>query len=148
MLRRVMLVPFGLVLGVLLSGCGGGDGVEAAPHAADPGCTALMARLPATVLGRTRRSLDVKGVAEWGDPAIVLRCGVTVPGPTTDPGSAVDDVCWVQTQSKKYYEFTSFGHTPATQVLLPVSLASTGESALVDLNEAVAGTPKNTLECR
>jgi hypothetical protein len=147
--RRTVLTLTGLTLGgVLLSGCGGGSTVKAAPDAADPGCAALVARLPSTVLGRTRRTLDVKGAAQWGDPAIVLRCGVAVPGPTTDPCSTVDDVDWVQTQSKKYYEFTSFGRSPATEVLLPVALAASGESALVDLNDAVGSTRKTTLKCQ
>ena len=34
--------------------------------------------------------------AAWGDPSqVILRCGVNVPGPTTDRCVSVNDVDWV-----------------------------------------------------
>jgi hypothetical protein len=146
--RRAVLTLAALAaVSVLLSGCGG-DQVAAAPHAADPACGALLTRLPEAVLGRGKRSLDVAGAAQWGDPAIVLRCGVPVPGPSDDRCTAVDDVDWIFSQSKKDYEFVSYGRTPAVEVDVPVAVDRTSApSALVDLNDAVRAMPKNTQHC-
>ncbi|MEU1456138.1 DUF3515 domain-containing protein [Streptomyces avermitilis] len=63
----------------------GGDGVEAAVPAVDAKtgriCRALAHDLPDTVAGLKRRATDPSSplTAAWGDPAVVLRCGVPRP---------------------------------------------------------------------
>jgi Protein of unknown function (DUF3515) len=64
--------------------CGGGA-VEVRTPALSPDvegtCANLVAALPATVDSASRRDVEPAGApaAAWGDPAIVLRCGVAMP---------------------------------------------------------------------
>src|SRR4051794_14425685 len=90
------LVVTGLVVAVL-AGCGGsGPPIPAAaPQATSAGCRQALAVLPATVLGRARTPLDVAGAASWGEPGIVLRCGLAQQPPTGKPCLTVDGVDWV-----------------------------------------------------
>jgi hypothetical protein len=142
---------------VVLAGCGSdGDGsgggtggeVKAAPHAEDPACTALSGRLPAKVLDRPRGALEVAGAADWGDPAIVLRCGVPAPAPTTDPCLDVDGVAWVFTETKAVFRFVSFGRDPAVEVTVPTSIdRTTAPGALTDLAATVSPVPTTSSKC-
>lgn len=65
------------------------------------------------------------GVAAWGDPPIVARCGKQPPGPTTDPCIDINGVDWVATQlDDGGTMFTTFGRFPAIEVLVPESYDS------------------------
>jgi hypothetical protein len=70
---------------------------EPAPLADDPACAAVAARWPDQVAGRPRVTVagDPRGVAAWGDPVIVARCGVVPPPPSTNDCVAADGVDWV-----------------------------------------------------
>jgi hypothetical protein len=62
-------------------------------------CSALHARLPKTVDGMSGHALKPASelTAGWGDPTIVLRCGVPRPAADDDvntPGAEVDGVSW------------------------------------------------------
>jgi len=131
----------GLVLG--LTGCGSDGAPKPGPDAGTAACTALLQRLPDRVLDRPRTDLAVAGAAAWGDPAIVLRCGVPPTGPTTDPCSEVNGVDWTFSETKKVFRFVSFGRTPAVELTLPTSIdRTTAPGALVDLADAVKPLPK------
>ena len=72
------------LLGVLAAGCGGGSvrvGTPELTGAAARTCGDLVEGLPATVDSGQRREVEPPGApaAAWGDPAIVLRCGVAMP---------------------------------------------------------------------
>jgi hypothetical protein len=77
-------VACGAALVGLLAACGGGavevQVLELSPEAAST-CADLVAALPATVDSAGRRDVEPAGApaAAWGDPAIVLRCGVAMP---------------------------------------------------------------------
>jgi hypothetical protein len=87
--QRPVLVNAGAVacLGVLaagLAGCGAGKVAVDSPalHGADAAaCRALVHALPGSVSDQRRRPVDPPDAyaAAWGDPAIVLRCGVPKP---------------------------------------------------------------------
>ena len=95
-----------------------------APGASTPACAALMSALPATVGGLHRRQLagpvdgtvgasaaagspvtsdtrvadtEVGAVAAWGEPAVILRCGVPTPHELTCSAAVqvVDGVTWL-----------------------------------------------------
>jgi hypothetical protein len=73
----------GAVACVLLAGCGGNQvripSYDVAP-AVRTACKALLDALPAEVAGLKRRTTEGSDLGTaWGDPAIVLRCGVGVP---------------------------------------------------------------------
>jgi len=86
---------------VLLAGCGGGpvDVAGPAPSAADAeACAPFLDALPDEVAGEERREVDPgdRSFAAWGDPAIVLACGVPMPS-GYQPGATcmrADDVDW------------------------------------------------------
>jgi hypothetical protein len=63
------------------------------------GCTALDAALPDALDNRPRRTLVVPeaGVAAWGDPPSVLRCGITDPGELTCSAqlTVLNGVAWL-----------------------------------------------------
>lgn len=110
-------------------------------------CEAVMAALPAAVEGEEAR--DVAGPARfsaaWGDPAIVLRCGVARPAvltagsdtyrPTAD-AVMVDDVSWLLEQREGGYRFTTTERTLFVEVDVPDSYAPE-VNVLVDVAEAL-----------
>jgi len=58
-------------------------------------------------------------VRAWGDPAIIARCGLAPIGPTTDPCLDVSGVDWVAHRLTNGVRFTTYGRTPAIEVLVP-----------------------------
>lgn len=138
-----MLIPV-LVLG--LTGCGS-NAPQPGPDAGTAACTALIERLPERVLDRPRTDLDVTGAAAWGDPAIVLRCGVPPTGPTSNPCLEAGGLDWTFTETKDDFRFVTYGRNPAVEVTLPTSInRTTASGALIDLAKAVEPIPK-TANC-
>jgi len=83
-----------LAVGVpLLAGCASTVGVAAAPDAANPDCARVVLALPES-LGDGLDELRTTSQATWawGDPSdpVTLRCGVAVPGPTTEQCVTMD----------------------------------------------------------
>lgn len=58
-------------------------------------------------------------VHAWGDPAIIARCGLTSPGPTTEHCVSVDGVDWVGSKLSNGVQYVTFGRSPAIEVLVP-----------------------------
>lgn len=85
-------------------------------------------RLPAAVDGQERRWTDAQATGAWGDPtAVILSCGVDVPGPTTLPCETFDGVDWIiEDEGDARYRLTTFGRTPAVQVYLDNGLVASG----------------------
>lgn len=105
-----------------LTACGD-DTVKASPadRASDPLCAKASHRWPKTVSGQKSRqvSTDSDTVRAWGDPAIIARCGVTSPGPTTNHCVAVDDIDWVGAKLSDGTRYITYGRSPAIEVLVP-----------------------------
>jgi hypothetical protein len=70
-------------------------------------------------LERTRTTSESPSVAAWGDPAVIARCGVRSPGPTTDTCISASGVDWVAHRLSDGYRFITFGRSPAIEVLVP-----------------------------
>lgn len=122
--------------------------MTAAPHASEGACATAVGKLPATVLGKARGSSSATGTAVYGDPAIVVRCGVDPLGPTQLPCLTVNEVDWVIDDRSDPLVFTTFGRSPALQVRIPASYPKTGDSAaMVDLQAAAESLAKNSLHC-
>jgi hypothetical protein len=133
----------------VLSACS--SGVEVAvPSAADqPACTSAALLFPATVSGMKRVDTDPgsPGVAAWGDPAVIARCGVAAVAPTTTECLEVDGVGWIPATLSDGTKFTSFGTDPAVEVLVPKTYAP--EPLLLPVFAPVAkALPTNGLQCR
>ncbi len=133
-------VASGVAVGLLLclAGCGSGDGaVEvAAPSptgAATDQCAALIDDLPPTVLDEKSRAVAPADAlaAAWGDPAIVLRCGVSRPTAlvVTSACFEVSGVGWLATQDGREVSgdepvngtmtFTTIGRSAYVEVSVP-----------------------------
>jgi hypothetical protein len=124
------------VLAALLVGCGGGEDGDGAVEvdapsaegAARQACEELITRLPYELAGHRARQTDPDDAlaAAWGDPAIVLRCGVGMPE-EFDRFSAcneIDGVGWFATDDEledadEELTVTTIGWEPAVQVEVP-----------------------------
>jgi hypothetical protein len=155
-----------LLLALLLSGCSGGGSDEPPAPAPDtdlgsPGlsgteqqaCDALLASLPATLAGKERRTDVGSGPgAIWGDPPLVLRCGVgspdgfdpaEVPDPKNPPPcTVVNGVGWFVPVSAARGGvtaiFTAVGYRPRVSLtVLPADQPEGGAAALAALATSV-----------
>ncbi len=125
-----------------LTGCSGTVSMTAAPDANNPECAVVTVRLPDKVADKPKRETDAQATGAWGDPsAVLLTCGFPKPGPTTMPCVTINDVDWIEDDSRKpLYTYTTFGREPAVQVAID-SDAVSGSTALVDLSAAVSVLP-------
>lgn len=142
---------------VMLIGACGPSTVQAdpAPTASDPLCAQVLQALPDELAGQRQRSTNSQASRAWGDPAILLRCGVQPLGPTTDRCIGVVDasgveVDWVvdelgaEDQGRGTWTFTTYGRTPAIEVTVPVEYAADGPDALLmSLSDAVELLPQD-----
>ena len=116
----------GLVLGAaVLAGCGSSVEVTPPARADSPACERVAKRWPAQVSHQesVSTSSDSPAVHAWGDPAVIARCGVTSPGPTTEQCLDVSGVDWVAIPLSDGYKFVTFGRAPAIEVLVPSDYA-------------------------
>ena len=129
-------------LGLIVSGCSAPVAdVEAAPEATDPVCAEAMVSLPDAVAGFDRRETDSQATAAWGEPsAVILRCGVPVPGPTTEHCVTANGIDWVTRDDGEFWTLTTYGRSPAIEVLFDDTRAASS-SVMVDLSSAVGRIP-------
>lgn len=130
----------------LLTACTPVIPLDAAPDAANPDCAEIIVRLPEAIDDQPKRETNAQATGAWGSPAaILLRCGVEVPGPSALPCFTVKGVDWLRDSSEApNYIFTTFGRDPAVEVIIDSELASS--SALTALGNAV-GTLVAQREC-
>ncbi len=114
----------GTVLGALVvaaaAGCSSAVPVDPATYATDPSCAALILATPDSLgTGLGRRLTTAQATTAWGDPAIVLRCGVAPPGPTTEHCETVSSangpsIDWLVVQDDPGATSAPSGATSAT----------------------------------
>ncbi len=105
-------------------------------------CAALVAALPDVVADAVRREVQPESaaVAAWGQPPVILRCGVEPPA--ADPGTAVlevDGVGWVAVAGDGGTFFTTVDRDARVEVAVPDDYAPEAE-VLADLAPAVRAT--------
>ena len=140
--RSTLATVFAITAGAVLAGCTQTVALEPADNAIDVGCAEIIVRLPDTVSELEIRETNAQGTAAWGTPtAVILRCGVAEPAPTsTLPCVLVDDVYWLRDDTNApSYVFTTYGRSPATEVIVNRDAVSPGV-ALYDLVGAVSFT--------
>ena len=102
-------------------------------------CSALAEEAPASVADAERRAVDTTGTAlAWGDPPIVLTCGVPVP-PELKPGArcdTIDKVDWFTRDGADGLVFATIGRATTVEVRVPDDYEPAGD-ALIDLGGAV-----------
>ncbi|WP_274562966.1 DUF3515 domain-containing protein [Streptomyces spiramyceticus] len=101
-----------------------------APSVEEAGmCRALHRELPESVAGHERRTAEPESdlTAVWGDPAIVLRCGVPRPEKMSDPRAKAveaDGVNWMlEPQGDARQRFTTTYRDAYVEVTLPAKYA-------------------------
>lgn len=131
-------------LATVLTGCTPAVTVEPAENAADPGCAPAMVAMPETIGEHEQRETTSQGTTAYGEPtAAVVRCGVTPPGPTTDPCSSVNGVDWLLRQDPEEedtWTATTYGRDPAVEVVFD-STAIASSTLLVELGSPVEQIP-------
>jgi len=146
----------------LLAGCAGGGSVAVeapAPSARDRvACERILAALPDTLAGEERRSVtpaDAPGTA-WGDPPIVLTCGVEMPAEFDEFATCVEanGVDWfvpaeqVEDDSRDV-TFSTAGYRPIVELSVPAEYRPEGgAAALAELAEPVGKRLETVQPCR
>lgn len=127
------------VAAVTLSACAPTVRLQPAPEANAVECANMTVRLPDTVGALERRSVDAQSTAAYGDPtAVIVRCGMPRPGPSTLPCVTVDGVDWlIDDRDRPRFVFISYGLDPATEVIVDSDRVS-GTQALQALSGAVS----------
>jgi len=122
-----------------LSGCAQNLSIEPGTAGNSSFCTELMSRIPVELADQLIRSTKPSdaGVAAWGDPAIVMRCGVSEPTAITPTSQliAINGVDWFPEPLSNGTRFTSVN----TSEFIEVNIPNTYEPAsnmLVDLARA------------
>ena len=131
----------------LLSGCsnGGTVAVEPAENASDPACASVVLNLPDSIneggLPLDKRTTSSQATGAWGSPtAVVMRCGVPEPAPSTDACTTISDVDWVNVSAEdSTYVWVTYGRSPAVEVTLDNTKAS-AMSALSAISPALGRT--------
>ena len=92
-----------------------------------------MAALPEKIDGEVDSGRS-EYAAAWGDPRIVLRCGVATPAAyeKTSELIAINGVSWLPEEQDRGYLFTAVGRTPQVEVYVP-DIHTPEVNPLVDL---------------
>ncbi|PZE80418.1 DUF3515 family protein [Curtobacterium sp. MCBD17_032] len=130
-----------------LSGCTNAVRMEAAPSANAAACASAQVRLPAVVNDTLAlRDTSAQATAAWGSPSAVLyHCGVAVPTVSDLPCFSQGSVDWIRDDHGKEVVYTTFGRSPAVQVVIDTSRATS--DALQDLGDAVSRLPEDGHRC-
>lgn len=124
---------------------------EAAPT--DPRCAEIIVSLPTTLLGLSRTETTAQSTAAWGsgETAVVFRCGVTPPPPTTDlcttiearNGTQIDWIVHEDTEAGMVL-MTTYGREPAVDISVPRAVAPDQPSAAaIELSGLIAPIPQD-----
>jgi len=131
---------------IVVTGCGFGA-VDVEPFETEPGtepaCAALLDALPDVVSDAVRRDVAPASgrAAAWGDPPVVLRCGVPLPGEYRPESQLldVDGVGWFPVDGDGGTFFTVADREPHIEVAVPDEYAPEAD-VLADLAAAIIST--------
>ena len=152
-----MLVAGVVALLALCAACGGSDvdiDGTGATGAARTACKSLVEALPSRVADQVQRRTTGSPLgAAWGDPPIVLRCGVGRPhdyDPATGCQTANGLDWYVPAKGMNDQSvdvvMTTIGRDPSVEVTLPAEYRPPA-TAMVDLAPAIKAHTKQTTPC-
>ncbi len=117
--RRLAAVAGAIALAAGLSGCSTTVHLEPAEDANDPACANVSVLLPDSVGGYERVWTDAQATGAWGDPTVVLRCGVEPPAPSDLVCTTLGGVDWlVLEQEEERQRLVTYGRKPAIEVII------------------------------
>jgi uncharacterized protein DUF3515 len=143
------------LLALLLSGCGGGIDLDdpKVSEAERTACTALVDALPHHVADQPMRETDSTLGAAWGDPAIVVRCGVGKPAgydrfAGCQTANGVDWFVPEKTVADQGADvvLTTIGRTPRVELFVPAERRPPA-AAMVDVAKAVKAHTRVVKRC-
>ncbi|MET4703847.1 DUF3515 family protein [Frigoribacterium sp. UYMn621] len=140
-----LLAP--LLLG-LVTACAPTVPLTPAADATNPKCAEIIVRLPQSVVGQPIRETNAQATSAWGNPtSVLLRCGVAQPAPSASC-STVNGVDWVvDVSGSPRYVYTTWGRSPATQVVVDTKLTQGQEAIILDALANAVGTIPQTKQC-
>jgi Protein of unknown function (DUF3515) len=147
--RRALALPAAAAC-LVLAGCSPIVSITPAPQATAVACAGVIVRLPDQLGTAKKRETDAQATAAWGEPVTVsLRCGVTGVPPSSQC-TTFEHVDWkvrgVQRGRPKQYVLTTYGRTPAVQVVLDPS--ANAQVVMPAISDAVAAAiPHATAHC-
>ncbi|MFY9714206.1 MAG: DUF3515 family protein [Microbacterium sp.] len=117
--RRLAVAAGALIVASVLAGCSTTVHVQPADAANDPACADVSVLLPETVAGLDRVWTDAQATGAWGDPSILLRCGVAPPAPSALDCATIGGVDWlVLDQEDERQRLVTYGRDPAIEVTI------------------------------
>ncbi len=143
MIASAFALPVTVVLAFVLTAGHGSNGTKPTPTASGPlpavtiaapptpsaatsaACVKVFAKLPVQLGNLDPRKTDTNSsfVAAWGNPAIVLRCGVAKPAGLNDPNAPqlqdVNGVIWAPDLQKNQAVFTTVDRAAYIEVTVP-----------------------------
>ncbi len=140
-----------LLAGLLLAGCQGSSlHVDTYPTTKDStlDCAALLGDLPPRVADQPRRLVIDSLAGAWGDPPIILRCGVEKPS-TLEPDSQcheVNGVGWLAEKQPDGWLFTTIGRKYYLSLEVPSDYDPAAD-ALADVADLVRRHLPNVKPC-
>lgn len=120
------------VVVAMTAGCARPVAVDAPPRSDE--CAETLASTPIRILGELQRETspaDVSAVV-WGDPPIVLVCGIDSSIPADAQVINVNGIDWVAQTSTEGTVFTTFDRSPTLQMRVPSAYRPEAE-ALTEL---------------
>ncbi|MFD4989555.1 DUF3515 domain-containing protein [Streptomyces sp. NPDC058374] len=146
--RRSLRSAAAALLLAAAAGCSSADGRQTAAVPEPDGAAAALCqdlddRLPQRVAGLERDDPRPESAltAGWGNPAIILRCGVPRPGAMNDPdadGVEADGVGWLmEERDDGSFRFTTTLRRAYVEVALPSQHVPEGLAPLSDLAPAI-----------
>ena len=111
-------------------------------------CAQVLSELPVQLSGANPRIVHQQQAVAWGDPAVVLRCGVARPALLV-PGSsaevpAIDGLAWLIEDGKKAIVYTLVDRSVYVEVTLP---AGTDPSSIMPVLSDAIGKALPTPVC-
>lgn len=115
------------------------------PAADSAACRTVMPALPQQLAGENRRTLEgaTDGIAAWGDPAVILRCGLETPQELTCSSAlvVVNGVSWLQLPDSGLGETTYIAADRSVRIAVTIpdgSPAGSGPGAIQQISTVVA----------
>ena len=140
-----------VLIGLLLAACQGSTvSVDAYPttkgSAVD--CKGLLSDLPPSVAHQPRRTVEDRLAGAWGDPPIVLRCGVEKPASLkpTSQCHEVNGVGWLAERESDGWLFTTIGRKLYVSLEVPSDYEPAAD-ALADVADLVGRHVPVTRAC-
>ncbi|MGH3691093.1 MAG: DUF3515 family protein [Microbacterium sp.] len=147
--RRLAVLAGAVALAAMLTGCSTTVHLEPAADANNPACANVSVLLPDAVGDLDRLWTDAQATGAWGDPTVVLRCGVEPPAPSALVCTTLGGVDWlVLDQEEERQRLVTYGRDPAIEVSIRRGETIDFQSIVDKISSSIqAGLAPATAQC-